>query len=69
MIATKRLALTICPICGESTLVRIETETFRNWTSGAINAQDIEGLDDDDKERLLSGICPKCWKEEVEIIR
>ena len=57
----KRLVWTTCPICKQKKAIVVDRERYLDWTSGCINVQDIEGLNADEKEALLTGICPECW--------
>lgn len=52
---------THCPVCGESYSLEVYEKDFDRWKSG-VHVQDaFPYLDADDRERLISGICPKCW--------
>lgn len=63
---------TKCPICKREYLVHLtmeQTVRFNDFRSGKGHIQDLlPDLSADDRERLLTGICPECWKtlEETE---
>lgn len=54
---------TSCPMCREEYSVTVSGKDFDRWKSG-VHVQDaFPYLNADDRERLISGICPKCWEE------
>lgn len=66
---------TKCPFCGEITTVEVYQADFGKWANGvgmtmALNC--VTNADDpfDSAERLISGVCRKCWANEtIEDIR
>ena len=54
---------TTCPICHEAHTVMVYSDDFYAWKHGK-NAQDAFGyLSAEEREMLISGICPSCWDE------
>lgn len=55
---------TTCPICGKTTPVQIRrVSDYRAWRNGK-HAQDVfPYLSANEREMLISGICPTCWDE------
>lgn len=52
---------TTCPICHEAHTIMVYSDDFYAWKHGK-NAQDAFGyLSAEEREMLISGICPSCW--------
>ena len=52
-----------CPGCGSVTPLRVPREGFLRWQDGATTTEAFPALSPDDRERLISGLCPRCWSE------
>lgn len=52
-----------CPHCSAFTEVVAPTEAFRRWRNGEYIQDVLPELSDDDREALISGLCPDCWDE------
>lgn len=53
---------TVCPFCGCVNEVTIEERDWYDWQFNAVLAQDaFPYLTADEREMLISGICPDCW--------
>lgn len=52
-----------CPHCKKDTRVRLEAEGAVLWQRGALIQNALPQLSDDERELLLTGICPPCWEE------
>lgn len=53
---------TVCPFCGSVNEVVIEEKDWYDWQFNAVLAQDaFPYLTADERELLISGICPDCW--------
>lgn len=51
-----------CISCGSKHIIIVPTEGYKLWRSGQMHIQDaLPGLSADEREMLLSGICPTCW--------
>lgn len=58
---TVRVAI-VCPLCnGTPHRMLLPTPAFRSWCSGTMVQDAFPQLDADDRERLISGICPPCF--------
>lgn len=55
--------ITQCPWCGEEHEVEVPFEGYLAWQSGASIQVAMPQLSADEREMLISGICPKCWAE------
>lgn len=53
--------LTTCPFCGEDHEVTVEFEDFLFWKAGKLAQDAFPYLSADEREMLISGICPTCW--------
>lgn len=53
---------TICPCCAGMTTQTLPLEGYTEWLQGGVLIQNaLPQLDEDQREHLMSGICPKCW--------
>ena len=53
--------VTRCPFCGCGNFVEVNENDYDDWQDGA-HAQDaFPYLSADEREMLISGICPTCW--------
>ena len=53
---------TVCPFCGRVSEVDVYEEDYYAWNSGNKLVQDaFPYLSADEREMLISGICPSCW--------
>lgn len=53
--------LTKCPICGEEKKIYVNFEDWIDWTSGTSVQVAFPYLSADEREQIISGICPTCW--------
>ena len=60
---------TKCPCCERTHILKLtfeQHERYMKYVSGIGHIQDLlPELSDDDRERLITGICPECWKKIV----
>lgn len=64
MVATKSRNLIVenrCPMCGKVHTVTVNNTDFEKWQSGACIQNAFPYLSAEEREILISGICPKCW--------
>lgn len=54
---------TICPFCGAVHFIDIPLDRLFLWQSGMKVQDAFPDLSADDRERLISGICPDCWEK------
>lgn len=53
--------ITTCPICHKEHIISVKSEDYLEWCHG-VHAQDaFPYLSADEREMLISGICPTCW--------
>lgn len=54
-----------CPFCGNPSDITLDNDQYaryKRWDAGEGLVQNmLPELSTDDKERLISGICNKCW--------
>lgn len=52
---------TRCPFCGQFHYVEVGERDFYAWQDGELVQVAFPYLSADDREMLISGICPTCW--------
>ena len=56
--------LTVCPFCGHANEIAVNEEDYFDWAfDGALVQDAFPYLSADEREMLISGICPTCWKK------
>lgn len=56
--------VTECPICHHANEVMVNEEDYFDWAfDGALVQDAFPYLTDDEREMLVSGICPICWEK------
>ena len=50
-----------CKKCKEVNEIQVDLEKFIAWQQGELIQNALPELDADQRELLISGICPKCW--------
>ena len=53
--------VTTCPFCGHSHEVEVNEADYWDWEDGALVQDAFPYLSADERELLVSGICPDCW--------
>ncbi len=53
--------ITTCPICKKETIICVESSDFEAWQNGTLIQDAMWYLSPEERESLISGICPKCW--------
>lgn len=53
---------TSCPLCGTRKTFTLPEKEYRRWRDGALIQNVFPQLTIDEREQLISGICPKCWE-------
>lgn len=52
----------ICPLCGNTSYLTVPTDGYTAWKLHGVLVQDaFPQLSAEDRELLISGICPTCW--------
>jgi len=54
---------TTCPDCKRERSVSVPRDGYDRWQRGEYIQRALSGLTDDDRERLLTGICPDCFEQ------
>lgn len=52
---------TRCPFCKDIKYVTVSEPEYQKWQSGVLIQRAFPLLSQDDRERLLTGICPPCY--------
>jgi len=52
---------TRCPFCGKSNDVKVNEMDYLDWLDGKLAQKAFPYLSADEREMLISGICPACW--------
>ena len=55
--------ITKCPWCGEEHEVEVPFEGYLAWQNGELIQVAMPQLSADEREMLISGICPSCWEK------
>jgi len=52
---------TVCPFCGKAHDVLVNEIDYLDWQDGKLAQDAFPYLSADEREMLISGICPTCW--------
>ena len=55
--------ITGCPFCGLIHEVEVNEMDYLDWQDGVLVQDAFPYLSADEREMLISGICPDCWDE------
>ena len=53
--------VTQCPFCGRANEVAVNEEDYWAWDDGELAQVAFPYLSANEREALISGICPTCW--------
>ena len=53
--------VTRCPFCGHANFVEVNEDDYDDWQDGVAVQVAFPYLSADEREMLISGICPTCW--------
>ena len=53
--------VTVCPMCGRANEIEVNEEDYWDWQDGTLAQDAFPYLSADEREMLISGICPTCW--------
>lgn len=56
------IIITTCPFCGCINEVAVNEDDYWDWQDGALVQDAFPYLSADEREMLISGICPDCWE-------
>lgn len=55
--------VTRCPLCGRGNEVEVNENDYFDWDDGMNVAVAFPYLSANEREMLISGICPTCWEK------
>lgn len=55
--------ITRCPMCGRGNEVEVNENDYFDWDDGVNAAVAFPYLSANEREMLISGICPTCWNK------
>lgn len=55
--------VTRCPFCGRGNEVEVNEADYWDWDDGELVQVAFPYLSAEEREMLISGICPTCWNE------
>ena len=55
--------VTRCPFCGRGNEVEVNESDYWDWDDGELVQVAFPYLSADEREMLISGICPACWNK------
>ena len=50
-----------CPFCGHINEIAVYEDDYLDWKDGKLVQDAFFYLSAEDREMLISGICPSCW--------
>lgn len=53
--------VTYCPFCGKAHEIEVNEIDYLDWQDGELVQNAFPYLSADEREMLISGICPTCW--------
>ena len=53
--------VTRCPFCGKGNFIEVNDADYDDWQDGELAQVAFPYLSADEREMLISGICPTCW--------
>lgn len=58
------IVTTRCPHCKKAGCVTgVNSKGYVAWQNGALIQNALPELSADERERLVTGVCPRCWTE------
>ena len=54
---------TTCPFCGHTTYIQCDKDAYDRWGEGMSIQDAMPDMTPEDREMLISGICPSCWDD------
>jgi hypothetical protein len=55
---------TTCPACHQTTQLEVDGVGYQLWQRGEFIQNALPELSASDRERLMTGYCPQCWKND-----
>jgi hypothetical protein len=59
--AFRTLINSTCNECGRTVQLNLRTDGLLSWAKGEFVQKALPELTDDEREALITGICPPCW--------
>lgn len=59
--AIKVNVLGVCPLCGTEWNVPVPASEYAAWKSGVLIQDALQSVPAEQREMLITGICPECW--------
>lgn len=53
----------VCPFCNKPWSIYVDKAGYKKWKDGELIQNVMPELKAEHRELLISGVCPKCWKE------
>lgn len=53
----------VCPFCGNSFVLSVDEDDYLAWRGGMLVQDAFPYLSAEERELLISGICPECWEK------
>ena len=53
-----------CPWCLKEATLEVPFEGYQAWQRGDLVQNALPDLSADEREMLISGVCPACWDEQ-----
>jgi len=53
--------VTRCPFCGRGNEIEVNEIDYLDWQDGELAQNAFPYLSTDEREALITGICPTCW--------
>lgn len=50
-----------CPFCAKAREVEVNEQDYWDWEDGTLAQDAFPYLDPEEREVLITGICPTCW--------
>ena len=63
MTVDKQRELFVCPFCGAISNIPCDEDALAQYDAGALVQDAFPYLSADEREMLISGICPTCWND------
>lgn len=60
--------VTTCPFCEEDHIVTVPLDGYSKWLCGEKIQNAMPEVPAEDREMLISGICPSCWEKAFGLI-
>lgn len=55
--------ITTCPMCRRANEIPVNESDYWDWWDGALVQNAFPYLSADEREMLITGICPTCWEK------